>query len=355
MSSHEAQIRGHFRKCVLTPATALQFLALVDDIYLSQGKSVWSGVSFKPRSPFEERKVPAVKVVPEVAVLGASGFIGSRIVAHLTYKGISIRCGVHTRELLIEHLDKALIEFFPCDTSDSSLLSAFLKGQKVLIYAAGLTTAHGQKSWEEYLSANVHDVLHIVSAAREAGIEKLVFLGSQAPSYGRYGFSKALGEEVVRESGLNYVILKPGLVVGWQGLASAVIRAIEKLPLVPVPRKSAENTELVDVETVAKAVVHVMDDRSYNGKRIYLGSATAVSLENIIDLAAYVSRKKVIKVPIPHFFLAAGSMVANAVFKKFPLNAEVIEGIYRRKPALPSDAVRLFDEEPADVLRRYVL
>lgn len=336
--------------------SALQLQALFSDIYVGHGKSTFEALSIQSGAPFgETHTLTKGTFTDSVAVIGGSGFIGARIVRTLSDRGYRVRCGIHRASLPIENLDESNIEYVKCDTSDSSSLAAFVADQRTVVYAGGLTTAHGKKSWEEYLRANVLEVIDLISLMRAAGVKQLIFLASQAPARGKYGYTKSLGEEIVRTSELDYTILKPGLVVGDRGLVSLLGTLVKLAPVFPLPSDAPSNTELVDVETVGDVVADILAEKTeyYRGTTIYLGSSQTVSFASLVRTIATLLQKKRLFVPLPRFAFAFLSTIGT-LFPFFPFTKELYEGIYREKDAILPNALRLADEDPETILQRHV-
>ncbi len=337
-------------------APALQLESLFRDIYIGHGASALDALDMESMAPFAEPPVlEKGAFTNSVAVLGASGFIGSKIVQTLSSRGLQVRCGVHHSPLPLENLEEANIERVQCDTSRPISLKEFLQDQRMVVYAGGLTTAHGRKSWEDYLRANVFEVINLISSMRSAGVKRIVFLASQAPARGKYGFSKALGELLIRTSGLDYTILKPGLVVGDRGLVAMLYKLVRLAPVFPLPSDTPLNTELVDVDAISDSVAGIAEDktRHYSSKTIYLGSSTPVSFEYVVRTISGLSKKKTLFVPLPRFSFALLSYVGS-VLPFFPFNKEIFEGIYRQKDDILPGALRLADEEPETVFQRHI-
>jgi NADH dehydrogenase len=334
---------------------AVDCVALLEDVYGAHTKKIWNSISDSPHSLFKEPDVfPDIQ--PTIALLGASGFIGSAIAQYLLLKRVPLRCSVHTAALPFEALSGMSLESMPCDTSNSESLRKFLEGQKTIIYAAGLTTAHGKKLPAEYQRANVEDVSLLVRIAEELGISRIIFLASQAAPRGAYGLSKKQGEELIRASNLDYTILKPGLVVGSRGLASTIIKLVKKLRCIPVPIGAPKNTELVDVETISKAVFLALENNNgkLSRKTYYIGSTTLVSLVDIIELSRRLLGKTILKIYFPRFLLSIGGRIGSLILPGFPLNPEVIQGIYSEKESYLPNSSHLLPEEPEIILKRYL-
>jgi nucleoside-diphosphate-sugar epimerase len=345
---------------------ALGLMALIDDIYVVDDARIWKIIYKKPR-PFAG-VIPALREAlaernglrrEKVALLGASGFIGGRSLRKLIQEGFRVRCGVH-RVGFGDEIGDAF-ECVSCDTSDNNSLKSFFRGQDIVLYAAGQTTAQGERSWGEYLKANALDIVNVIAACKEAGVKKLIFLGSQAShehAIGRYGVSKYLGEKIISLSDTPWVILKPGQVIGTNGLINTLYALSRLLPIFPVPAGTPKNLELVGVDDVAAFIVTLMEDQSgiYERKIIYCGSEKRLSLEELLSLLWKRRGKRPLVFYVPRFLLLLGSRIAHLVGIRIPLTAQVLEGIYTPLPVMPhtENIVRSCNEDPRVVLDKYL-
>jgi nucleoside-diphosphate-sugar epimerase len=162
-------------------------------------------------------------------VTGASGFIGSRLVAHLITRGIHVRALVR-RGLLSDNVCDKLYEPIRADITDPDSLEQPVRGCTLIFHCAW-----GGNSLEEARRINVNGTRNLLNAAAKAGVRRFVHLSSVAV-HGRklpallteehpirfdgdaYAVSKAEGErdalELGSANGIEVVVLRPTLVYG---------------------------------------------------------------------------------------------------------------------------------------------
>lgn len=348
----------------ITPALSL--LALVEDIYVADDTRIWKLISYTPQ-PFQKIS-PALREVlgyaevrkkEKIALLGASGFIGGRILKHLIEEGYALRCGIHRMPLLVEETQN--VQFKVCDTSDAASLVSFFEKQDIVIYAAGLTTAHGAKDWKEYLTENVASAINVIDACRRAEVKKLIFLGSQAShehATGKYGISKYLGEKVVAGSDVLWTILKPGQVIGQKGLVNTLYGISKLLPVFPMLAHTPKNLELVGVDEIAQFIKDIIEDtgKKYERKIIYLGSETRLNFRELLELLWKKQGKRPFVVPLPRWFFAVSSALLRRFGIIIPLTRDVLDGIYTPMPnaVFFQDIIRACNDDPQIILMKYL-
>ncbi len=118
-------------------------------------------------------------------------------------------------------------------TKTDSIASA-LRGSQILVHSLGLING-GEGALEE---ANAGIMGRIVSGAREAGIQKIIYISSAAAihPHASYGKSKAKGEELLRSSGIPYLIFRPAYIYGTgdENNTEMILRTLKRFPVIPL-------------------------------------------------------------------------------------------------------------------------
>jgi nucleoside-diphosphate-sugar epimerase len=144
-----------------------------------------------------------------VAVTGATGFVGSRLLPVLRDAGHEVRA--LTRRPMTDGDGLAWVSG---SLEDPDALARLAEGADALIHVAGVINAADAYGFE---LGNVAGTDAILTAARAAGVRRFVHVSSLAarePELSRYGASKAKSETLVRESGLDFAIVRPPAVYG---------------------------------------------------------------------------------------------------------------------------------------------
>jgi NADH dehydrogenase len=104
--------------------------------------------------------------------------------------------------------------FFASDLSNVADLRRAFSACGAVAHCAGINRELGAQTYQK---VHVDGTRHVVEAARLAGVGKIALLSflRARPNCGSgYHESKWAAEEIVRESGLDYTILKPGVIYG---------------------------------------------------------------------------------------------------------------------------------------------
>jgi uncharacterized protein YbjT (DUF2867 family) len=194
-------------------------------------------------------------------VLGATGFIGSHICVALLAAGHEV-IGAGRR---IEALARA----FPgMPTSRIDLASATehemrqaLAGVDVLVNVAGQLN----RSLD---AVHVEGPRRLYRAARDAGVARIVLVSaiSARPDVANsYATTKLAGEEVLRQAGVPWTILRPSMVVGSGSFGgSSVLRGLAGLPFVtPVLPMSGAGVSPIHARDLGEVVRIVAENERF--------------------------------------------------------------------------------------------
>lgn len=161
----------------------------------------------------------------QVLITGATGFLGSALALRLAADGVRVRALAHTPGKGARLRERG-VEVTAGDVTDPASMRAAVQGCQIVFH---LAVAGG--SYAKQHAVNVAGTQTIVHAAAAAGVERLVYVSSVsaygynyrggvsedrvlAPGADPYAITKAEAEAVVRAGGIDYAILRPGMIYG---------------------------------------------------------------------------------------------------------------------------------------------
>jgi NADH dehydrogenase len=230
----------------------------------------------------------------KVAVLGASGFVGKRIIRRLLADGFQVvamarraTCKSH------HHLTKVQIDLVR-ETPDFS-------GCAAVVNAVGIKEERGPQTFE---AVHVGLVEKLIDAMRSAGVRRLIHISVVGSGSDAYHATKRRSEEIIEKSGLDYTILRPGVIYGpGDDMLTHLTKMIRTSPVFPIVGRGTSELQPVYVEDVALAVSRALF-RSVLGTFDVVGPER-LTLRTIVERVAEALHERVHIVPTPSALLMA--------------------------------------------------
>src|SRR5437016_1385325 len=147
-----------------------------------------------------------------IAITGGTGFIGSHLAQRLVSEGHQVVLLARNRRNF--SATSATVTFVSSDLSDPAILANAFAGCDAVAHCAGINREIGEQSYQK---VHVEATMNLVRAAQQAGVRKIAlmsFLRARPNCGSPYHESKCAAEEIVRNSGLDYTIIKAGMVYG---------------------------------------------------------------------------------------------------------------------------------------------
>jgi len=282
-------------------------------------------------------------------VTGATGFIGGNLVRELLKQGYQVRALVRngSNQKNIQGLD---IEIVSGDLRDRASLDKAVDECEVLFHVAAAYTFWTPDPKVIY-ETNVQGTENILTAARDKGIEKVVYTSTEStigirngcPGTeemetsldtlpGHYKKSKYLAERVALrmcQEGLPLTIVNPTMPVGsWDVKPTPTGQVIVDFLKRRIPACVNTGLNVVDVEDVARGHILALE-KGRTGERYILGNQN-LTFREILDILERITGIKAPRFSIP-LWLALGAAYTD----------EFVSGrILNKYPRIPVSAVR---------------
>lgn len=228
-----------------------------------------------------------------IAITGASGFVGTHLTHRLESEG-------HELVLISRHPRTDDDRAAATDLSDVSVLRELFRGCKVVAHCAGINREIGDQT---YQLVHVEATRNVVEAAKAAGAEKIVlmsFLRARANCGSRYHESKWEAEEIVRNSGLDYTIVKAGVVYGLgDHMLDHLSHALHTFPVFALVGLKEKSIRPLAVEDLVHVMRVAIVDRRMKRQTIALVGPEEIYLSEAVRRVAEVVGKQPLMFPLP--------------------------------------------------------
>jgi NADH dehydrogenase len=237
-----------------------------------------------------------------VFVTGATGFIGSVVLERLVATGIAeVTCLLRRPDATLPKAAERCTRVYG-DIEDVAAYSAALGRSHAVVHLAAAT---GAASEAELHRVNVQGTRLLLDACKSAGVRRFIFMSSIAAA-GRdladypYARSKLEGERAVRESGLDYTLLRPTIVLGERAPNWRRLRTLACLPLIPVFGGGTARVQPVDVVDVARAVELILTDNPAAERVVEIGGPEILTFADFLRrIRSACRRRSAALLPVP--------------------------------------------------------
>jgi nucleoside-diphosphate-sugar epimerase len=271
----------------------------------------------------------AKKTRTTVGVTGAGGYLGGAVASLLREQGHDV---VEYRRNADDEIGTSVRGL----ALDGPIDPKVFDGVRTLILAAwDLSETNSAKSWDR----NVEGSKRIVSAARVAGVSRIIFVSSMSAYYGthqNYGLMKLAVERAVLEA--DQIVVRPGLVYGGTpGGMTLTLSRLAHLPVIPVFRSA--NLFTAHVDDVVGALATLAVGRDIDSGVVGLANATPVPFKEIMRAIAGAvgSTSKTFDIPWRPLLVALQTLEKVGV--PLPVRSDSLLGLVRPASEVPGQDV----------------
>jgi NADH dehydrogenase len=233
------------------------------------------------------------------------------------------------------------------DLSDPNILAAAFIGCEAVAHCAGINRELGSQTFER---VHVEGTRRVIEAARRAGVRRIAlmsFLRARPDCGSAYHESKWAAEEIVRASGLDYTIIKAGMVYGrGDHMLDHLSHAFHTLPLLATVGFRQKAIRPLAIDDLIQVLQAALVDGRLPSKTVALTGAEELLLSEAAGRVAAVLGRRAWIFPAPVLFHRGLALVCEWTMK-IPLVAKaqvqiLIEGVV--EPATSCDPL------PADLV-----
>lgn len=241
-----------------------------------------------------------------VAVTGASGYLGGRLVPLLLERGHEVQVLTRRAQSLRDVPWRDEVRVIEGDLSDPQAAAELCAGAEVFYYLV-----HSMAATRSFTQIERQCAQSVAEAARRAGVRQLVYLSGLHPDgeLSRHLASRVGVGKILESSGIPTLTLQAGLVIGSGSASFEMVRHLtDVLPVMPAPRWVLNKVQPIAVRDALHYLAAAADlpqpaDGCYD-----IGGPQAHSYADLMRLyadAAGVRRPKVLALPVLTPWLAA--------------------------------------------------
>jgi uncharacterized protein YbjT (DUF2867 family) len=200
-----------------------------------------------------------------ILVLGATGYVGSRLVPHLLEDGHEVLAASSS----VPDPDRfgwdPRVRALRCDVTDATAVAAALKGVDAVVYLV-----HSLNR-TDFTDRDRRGAEVVAAAVADSDVRRLVYLSGLVPDVPESELSEHISsrlevERILLGTGDGAVALRAGVVLGAGSTSFEIIRQIATLFVVqPVPTWMRSSVQPVAVSDVLRAITDALEDETMSG------------------------------------------------------------------------------------------
>lgn len=211
-----------------------------------------------------------------VAITGATGFVGRRLVRALAADGRRVR--VLARRPGAADFEGVPVEVVAGDLDDRAALARLIDGAGAIVHAAGLVAARSRAA---FLAVNADAARRLADLAagrpRPPRLVHVSSLAARRPELSAYALSKRAGEEAViaaGDKGLPWTVVRPPAVYGPGDRATLPLFRCAARGFWPVLGPADARLSLIHVDDLAGVLIAAADRDAALGRVLEPDDAT---------------------------------------------------------------------------------
>lgn len=224
-----------------------------------------------------------------VLVMGATGYVGSRLVPRLLEQGHHVRAMGRSRPKLqarawAAHPHVALVE---ADVGDTATLQAAMRGASALYYLVHSMESHA-RGFED---ADRRAARRVAKVAAQAGVQRIVYLGGMGdaddPRLSPHLRSRQEVGRLLRSGDVPVTELRAGIILGAGSASYEILRYLtERLPVMVTPRWVSTPAQPIAIRDVLGYLVDCLRAPETVGGTFEIGGPEVLSYRRLMEIHA---------------------------------------------------------------------
>lgn len=284
-----------------------------------------------------------------ILVTGGTGFIGRALIRHLVDNSYQVRTLIRPSQQSPRLPKGVPVEVAVASFNDLRGLRAAMVGVDTIYHLAGVER---QGVRADLLETDIQGTRALVQTAVEAGIDRfftISHLGADRASAYPVLKAKAIAEEHIRRSGIDYTVFRTAIVFGpGDGFTTGLAQLLHGIPFVfLLPRGGETLIQPLWIEDLVTCLTWALDDDDTR-KRVYeIGGPEFLSLHQIVEsIMAQIGVRRSLVSAHP-VFLRALTVLLESILPNSPVSVYWLDYLAANRTCSLDTVPRVFNLLPA--------
>ena len=263
----------------------------------------------------------------KIVITGAAGFVGQNLTRVLDKKNTIIAIDKHSSNLqLLKELNPTILTV----NADLSINGDWENGFENADCIIQLNSQIASKNSEDFIKNNVTATKNIISSMKKFNVKRIIHVSSsvvESVANDDYTNTKKEAELLVKNSSLDYTVLRPTLMFGCFDYKHLwwLSKFLDKSPIFPVPGDGKYVRQPLYVVDFCKIIINCFNNKQHIEKVYDISGKEKIYY---VDLMKLIARKKGIR----RLFVNMPTSIFGAILDFY--------GLFTKKPIFTSDQMR---------------
>ena len=289
-----------------------------------------------------------------ILVTGGTGFIGQALVRQLAEAGHPVRVLIRASPRSPNLPRGVPVEVTVSALNDARGLRAAMVGVDTVYHLAG---GEWRGAYADLMEIDIRGTQYVVEAAVDAGVGRIFYvshLGADRASAYPVFKAKAVAEEYIRRSGIDYTILRTAIIFGVNdGFTIGLAQILLVQPLFfLVPGDGQNLLQPLWVEDLATCLTWALDDERTRAQTFEVGGPEYMTFNQVVTLIMGVSgiRRRLVHVRPP--YLRAMTVLLESLLPILPVSVYWLDYLAANRTCALDTIPRIFNLMPARLSQR---
>ena len=304
---------------------------------------------------WEEKSSDAImRKMKKILLTGATGFIGKALTRHFAETDYQLKVLIHPITKSPDLPRGIAVEAAVSGLNDPRGLRAAMVGVDIVYHLAS-QEALGAKG--KLLETDIQGTKNLVEAAEEAGVERFFYLshlGADRASAYPLMTAKAIAEDHIQKSSLDYTILRTGIVYGPNDrFTIPLARLLRSIPLAfPLPDQGDTLLQPLWIEDLANILTWSLDNEKTKRELLEIGGPEQLSFRDIIISMQEVMGIQRYQLSVSTPLIRVGTIFADYLSLNIPTNVFWLDYLATNRTCSLTTVPHVFNLLPSHFSKR---
>ena len=256
-----------------------------------------------------------------ILVTGGTGFVGSHLMKRLASERIQTRC-LARKTSAIEKLKEPGIEVAYGDVLDKESLKKAVEDVETVIHLVGIIV---EKKGATFEIIHTKGTKNLVEVSKAAGVQRFIYisaLGARENARSRYHKTKWEAERAVINSGMEYVIFRPSIMIGEGGeFITMLSKIVRWAPIIPIIDGESK-VQPIYVENTMDCIIKSLTDTKTTNRIFEIAGPDQITYKELFLILMEVLDVDNPTFQIPITFMWPAACILERVMEKPPITTQ---------------------------------